>query len=58
MTYPWMKKNPLMSMLLAGVNAVIGCVRVQATAKARAVLTKQVAQFWSGTRLAKPKRRK
>jgi hypothetical protein len=56
-TNPWTKKNPFMSMWLAGANAVLGRVRVQATAKARAALTKQVAQ-WSGTRLTKPKRRK
>jgi hypothetical protein len=57
---PWMKKNPFMSTWLSGANAAVGRSRVHATAQAKAALTKQVAQFWSGTWLAasKPKRRR
>jgi hypothetical protein len=59
MANPWMKKNPFMSMWLSGANAVAGRARGQATAQARAALTKQVTQFWCGAWLAarKPKRR-
>lgn len=58
MANPWIKKNPFMSMWLRGANSVIGRARVQATAQAGAALTKQMSEFWSGTRLTRTKRRR
>jgi hypothetical protein len=55
---PLDKKNPFMSMWLRGANSVIGRARVQATAQAGAALTKQMSEFWSGTRLTRAKRRR
>jgi hypothetical protein len=46
------EKNPFMSMWLSGANAAVRRARVHATAQGRAVLTKQVTQFWTGTWLA------
>jgi hypothetical protein len=35
MTNPWLKKNPLMSMWLSGVNRIAATMRGQATAQAK-----------------------
>jgi hypothetical protein len=40
MANPWLKKNPFMSMWLSGANAAAGRASGQATAQARAALTK------------------
>jgi hypothetical protein len=35
MSNPWLKKNPLLSMWLSGVNGIAGTIRGHATAQAR-----------------------
>jgi hypothetical protein len=35
MAYPWLKKNPFMSMWLSTANRVAGSLRAQAMAKAK-----------------------
>jgi hypothetical protein len=65
MRYPWLKKNPLMSMWLCGANAVMGSARSRATAEGKrqaAVImaegTKQMVRFWTGGLMAPAPRKK
>jgi hypothetical protein len=65
MRYPWLKKNPLMSMWLSGANAVMGSARSRATAEGKrqaAVImaegTKQMVRFWTGGLMAPAPRKK
>jgi hypothetical protein len=61
MANPWIKKNPLLSMWLSGVNTVAGSVRGHAMselqrqqAKMISDATRQVTQFWTGAALMQP----
>ena len=65
MKNPWIKKNPFMSMWLSGANTILGRARSQAVAEARrqsaAMMTegaRQMFQFWTGSDLAPPRRKR
>jgi hypothetical protein len=65
MRNPWIKKNPLMSMWMSGVNSVMGSTRSRATAEVKrqaatmmAQSAKQIARFWSGALIAPRSRKK
>lgn len=66
MKNPWTRKNPFLSMLLSGANAIAGSVRGHATAHVKRQMaaavkqsTKQVTDFWTnGLAPVKPRRRK
>ncbi len=65
MKNPWTKKNPFLSMWLSGANAIAGSARSRAIAESRrqtaTMMTKgarQMTDFWTGTLLTTPQKRK
>jgi hypothetical protein len=65
MKNPWMKKNPLMSILMSGANAVLGSARSYAAAQAKrqtaAIMLeghRQMMRFWTAALTAPLSRKK
>ncbi len=65
MKNPWTRRNPWMSMWLSGANAIAGSVRSRAMAEGKrqaAIAMKknmrQIAEFWNGTWLEPPPKRR
>lgn len=65
MANPWMKKNPLLSMVLSGANAWAGAARGIMTARAKRQQSaamregaKQAASFWTVALTGAPPQRR